>query len=123
MRFIDSNIIAYAFYENELQERCQELIKEEGITNTIAITEAYNIIENEVNSKHADEAIKVLLKSNIKIIEVNINTIYEAIKRRTKYKKLKFIDLIHYTTALLYNCTEIASYDKDFNDLEIKRTT
>src|SRR3989344_2679086 len=121
MKFIDSNILAYAFYENKEKERCREIIREGGITNTINIVEAFNIIQYEINYNHATEAIKSLLKSNIKIINVDTNLIFEALKRVNKYKKLKFIDLIHYTTALLNNCKEIASFDNDFNNLEIKR--
>ena len=121
MRFIDSNILAYAFYDNENRERCQEIIKSSGIINTINLIEAYNIIQFETNAEYATESIKSLLKSNIKIIEVDINLIFEALKKTQKYKKLKFIDLVHYVTALLYDCDEIASYDADFDGLEIKR--
>lgn len=121
MRFIDSNILSYAFYDNEHRERCQEIIKNGGIINTLNLIEAYNIIQFETNTEYATESIKSLLKSNIKIIEVNINIVFEALKKTQKYKKLKFIDLVHYVTSLLYNCDEIASYDTDFDNLEIKR--
>lgn len=121
MRFIDSNIIAYAFYENENRARCQELIREGGIINTINLIEAYNIIQFATNRDHATNSIKSLLKSNIKIINTDINLIFESLKRNKKYEKLKFLDLIHYITALLNNCNEIASHDSDFDGLDIKR--
>lgn len=123
MRFIDSNVLAYSFYDNENKERCQELIKEGGIINTINLIEAYNIIQFETSQDYATKSIKTLLKSNLKIVNVDINLIFESLKRSEKYKKLKFIDMIHYVTCLLYNCDEIASYDKDFDNLEIKRIT
>ena len=41
MRFIDSNVLAYAFYENEYSSRCQQIIREGGITNTVNIIEAF----------------------------------------------------------------------------------
>ena len=78
MRFIDSNVLAYAFYENENREKSQEIIKNGGIINTVNLIEAYNIIQ-------------------------------------------LFIDMVHYTTSLLCNCQEIASYDSDFDNLDIKR--
>lgn len=122
MRFIDSNIIAYSFYENDNGVRCQELIREKGITDTLNLVEAYNIIQFETNNnEYAKKAITSLLKSNLKIVDIDINIIFEALKRVEKYKNLKFLDLVHYTVALLYNCDEIASYDKDFDNLEIKR--
>ena len=61
------------------------------------------------------------MKSNLAIVEVNVNYVFEALKRRSKYRKLKFLDLVHYVTALLYRCDEIASFDMDFDNLELKR--
>jgi len=123
MRFIDSNVLAYAFYDNENRERCQEIISKGGVTNALNLIEAYNIIQYETNSDYAVKAIKSLLKSNLTIVDVDINLVFEGLKRSLKYKRLKFIDLIHYTTALLQNCEEIASYDKDFDGLDIRRLT
>jgi len=121
MKFIDSNIIAYAFYENRFRENCQKAIKEEGIINTVNLIEAFNIIEYETNKEMATKAIRALLKSDIRIINVDINLIFEALKKATRYKKLRFIDLTHYITALLNNCDSILSYDKDFDNLDIPR--
>jgi len=121
MRFIDSNILAYAFYDNKNRERSQEIIKDGGIINTVNLIEAYNIIQFETHQEYANKSVKSLLKSNLKIIDVDINLIFETLKRSLKYKNLKFIDLVHYITALLYNCNEIASYDPDFDGLDIKR--
>ncbi len=121
MKFIDSNILIYAFYENKHQDACQNIIREGGITTTLALIEAFNIIEFQANRDTASAAIKGLLKSNIQIVDVDINIIFEALKRAMQYKKLKFFDLIQYTTASLHNCTAIMSYDSDFDNLEIKR--
>ena len=122
MRFIDSNILAYAFYDNEKREKCQELIKEGGIINTVNLIEAYHIIQFETNREYATTSIKSLLKSDLKIISTDLNLVFEALKRAKKYEKLTFIDLLHYVTALLQNCDEIASYDADFDGLDVKRT-
>ena len=123
MMFIDSNVLAYTFYDNKFKERCQEIVNEGGVINTVNLIEAYNIIQFETNAEYATKTIRSLLKSNLKIVDVDINLIFEALRRALKYKNLKFIDLIHYTTAILHNCSEIASYDKDFDGLEIKRVT
>lgn len=121
MRFLDSNIFAYAFYENEHQEKCQQAIREGGITNTIVLVEAFNIIEWQTGRENATKVIRGLLKSNIHIVDGNMNLIFETLKRAEKYKRLKFMDLLHYTTALTQACESILSYDSDFNNLEIKR--
>ncbi len=121
MKFIDSNIIAYAFYQNEFQDNCQKIITEGGIIDTINLVEAFNIIEYETNRDFAITSIRSLLKSNIQIIDVDINIIFEALKRAEKYKNLKFIDLTHFIVALINNCEKIISYDSDFDGLEITR--
>lgn len=120
MRFIDSNVIAYAFYENEKLERCQQLIREGGVVNTVNLIEAFNIIQFQTNREYAIKTIRSLLKSNLKILNTDINLIFEALKK-AQNEKLKFIDLIHYATAVLNGCEEIASYDVDFDGLDIKR--
>lgn len=121
MRFIDSNIIAYAFYDNPVQDVCQKILREGGMINTINLIEAFNIIQSEINNEVAITSIKSLLKSNISIINVDVNLVFEALKRASRYKNLKFIDLLHYTTAVMNNCEAIMSFDKDFDKLELPR--
>ncbi|PIN74635.1 hypothetical protein COV18_07120 [Candidatus Woesearchaeota archaeon CG10_big_fil_rev_8_21_14_0_10_37_12] len=123
MIFIDSNVLAYAFYDNKQTDRCQEIIKRGGLINTLNLVEAYNIIRFETSVENAVKSIRSLFKSNLKIVEVDMNVVFEALKRAEKYNKLKFIDLVHYVTCLLNNCESIASYDSDFDNLEIKRVT
>jgi predicted nucleic-acid-binding protein len=117
--FIDSNIIAYSFYDNPRKDVCRKAIFDGGITDSVALIEAFNIIEYQTDREHATDCIKSLLKSNLSIISTDINVIFETLKR-TK-TKLRFIDLIHFTSASISNCSYIVSYDKDFNNLEIKR--
>jgi predicted nucleic acid-binding protein len=122
MRFIDSNVIAYAFYENKFQNRCQKILLESNIiTNTYTLTEAFNLLEFQTDREIAIKSIRSLLKLNIEIITVDVNIIFEAIKRAQRINKLRFIDLIHYTTADLYNCESFITFDCDFNGLDIKK--
>lgn len=119
-KFLDSNIIVKAFYENENREHCQNAIKEGGITDTFCLSEAFHILEKIIDRKTAQESIKTLLKSNLEITDITTETIFEALKKTKKYN-LNIFDIIHYTIALQNNCTTILSYDKDFNNLEIPR--
>jgi predicted nucleic acid-binding protein len=121
MKYIDSNIFAYAFYNNEHQHACQQAIRDGGVTNTINLIEAFHIIELQTSRDLAIRAIKGLLKSNIAIIDADINVLFEAVKKAEKYKKLKILDLLHYVTAKSHDCNFILSYDKDFDALEIQR--
>ncbi|GEM_PF-1189749 len=121
MKFLDSNILAYAFYDNKMREGSQQAIKDGGMINTINLVEAFNIIEFETTRERATEAVKGLLKSHLKIIDVDLDLIFEALKRNQKYKHLKFNDLVHYVSALAHNCESIVSFDRDFDKLEIRR--
>ena len=119
MIFIDSNILAYAFYDNDKKDKCQQIIQKGGITNAVNLIEAYNIIQFEVSREHATKSIKSLLKSNLSIVEVNTNSVFEALKRTLRNTNLKFVDMIHYSCAIVNNCNAIISYDKDFDNLDI----
>jgi predicted nucleic acid-binding protein len=123
MRFIDSNVSAYAFYNNPFKEKSREVINEGGVINTINLVEAFNIIEHETDREFGQRAIRGLFKANLHIVDVDINLIFDSLKKSSKYDKLKFIDLVHYITALSHGCKGIVSYDKDFEGLEIKRET
>ena len=121
MNFIDSNILAYAFYDNDKKDKCQQMIQKGGITDTVNLIEAYNIIQFEVSREHATKSIKSLLKSHLSIIDVTINSVFEALKRAQRNTNPKFIDMIHYSCALVNNCNALISYDKDFDNLDIPR--
>jgi|TARA_Y100000034_G_scaffold109144_1_gene140116 predicted nucleic acid-binding protein len=119
MIFIDSNIIAYAFYQNKFQDHCQKLILQGGITDAVVLIEAFNIIEYQTTKETATNAIRSILKSNITIQEIDVNSIFNSMKITDT--QLKFIDLIHYNCARENNCSAIASYDKDFDNLLLPR--
>lgn len=82
--------------------------------------EAFYIIEKETSREIAHKAIKGILKSNLHIVEVDVNLVFEALKRAQKYK-ISIFDLVHYSCALLNDCKAIVSYDKDFDNLDICR--
>lgn len=121
MKFLDSNIIAYAFYKNPNQEGCQKEILMGGVVDTLNLVEAFNIIEFETSRDIAAKSIRSLLKSNLSIVSTDINVIFEALKRSERTKKLKFIDLIHYTAAQIKSCEAMVSFDDDFSGLDMPR--
>lgn len=120
MKFIDSTIIILAFTNNCNKEKCRNALRRGGITNSLVLVESFSSIERITKNKIlATKSIKGIL-GNLKIISVDNNVIFEALKK-TEKSNLKFFDLIHYVTASLYNCTSILSYDCDFDRLEIRR--
>ncbi|MAG48084.1 hypothetical protein CL617_05760 [archaeon] len=119
--FVDANIIIKAFTTNKDKEDCKDILRKQFITNSLCLVEAYDSICTIINDKNrATNYIKSLYKSDCKIIELDSNLLFESLKRVEKYN-LNIFDLIHYTTALLNNCSEIVTYNHDFDNLEIKR--
>lgn len=122
-KFVDSDVIIFAFTEHKFSEKCKNLLLNQDnlFINTLVLIESYSKISIIANDMHAYKVIKLLLSlGNLNVIDLTSNLFFESIKRSQKHK-LKISDLAHYTTALLHNCNEIISYDKHFDELEIKR--
>ena len=120
MRFIDAMIITLAFTRNDKSEECRNAIRKGGIVNALVLAEAHYNIENITKNKIlAKKSIKSIL-GRLDVVAVDQNLLFESLRRAEKYN-LKIFDLIHYTTALLKGCSSVLSYDKHFNNLEIKR--
>ncbi|MFH1396887.1 MAG: PIN domain-containing protein [archaeon] len=120
-QFIDSTIIIGAFTPNDNKEKCQNILKGGGVIDGLVLIESFDVIERITKKRqYALKVIRTLMSSGVEIVELTNGIIFESIKRCDKYK-LRVFDLIHYTTALLKCCSNIVSYDKDFDKLEIKR--
>jgi predicted nucleic acid-binding protein len=118
MKFLDANILAYAFYSNPYSEKCQDAIRQGGLTDSFSLMEAFRVIEKETGSREtAQKAIRGIMKSNVEICAVDVNTVFEAMKNDC----LSIFDAVHYVSALMGNCESILTYDKDFDKLRIPR--
>ena len=121
MPFVDSTVLIKSFTENPDKHKCREVVNEKFLTNALCLVEAHYFISLISKSKtHATMSIKSLFKGDCVVVDLDKNLLFESLKRIEKYE-LDIFDLIHYTTALLNNCSEITSYDRDFDGLEIKR--
>ncbi len=121
VKFLDANVLAYAFYSNDNTAKCQDAIREGGITDTFGLIEAFRVIEKETGSRErAQSAIKGILKSGVEIVDVDVNAVFEALKRAGQ-SRLSIFDSVHYACAAISHCSSILSYDKDFDHLDIPR--
>ena len=119
--FLDSTVLIKAFTENPDKAMCRAMVHEKFLTNTLCLVEAHHFISLISKSKtHASMSIKSLFKGDCEVVDLDKNLLFEAFKRIEKYQ-LDTFDLINYVTALLNNCSEIVSYDRDFDGFEIKR--
>ena len=122
-KFVDSDVIIFASTYNPKQDVCFNFIKTEDIiVNTLVLLECLSkIITITKNEEFAVNTIKTLYKSgNIEIVDFDKDLLFEAMKKSGK-TQLKISDLIHYTTALTKECISIISYDRHFDNLNIKR--
>ena len=119
--FIDSTVIVGAFTPNENRESCQKILKQGGFINGLVLIESFDVIERITkNREYALRVVRSLMASDLEIIQLSNSFIFEALKRSNR-NKLRIFDLIHYSTALLNNCSDIVSYDKHFDGLELRR--
>lgn len=123
MKFVDSNVLVYAFSNTNRTDSCIQLLKEENlIINTLVLVELYAKLCTIVDQNYAQFIVRNLFKKdNLRIVPLDNNLLFESIKRQQKYKKLKIADLLHFTAAMLNNCSAMISYDQDFDNLEIAR--
>ena len=120
-RFIDANVIVKAFTQNVDKEKCRAALYDEFITNTLCVVEAQHAIWRITgNALLAANCVRSLFKGKGIIVPLDKNLLFEALKGVGKYR-LGLFDLIHYVSALLHNCSEFISYDKAFENLEIRR--
>ncbi|HKZ42213.1 MAG TPA: type II toxin-antitoxin system VapC family toxin [Candidatus Hodarchaeales archaeon] len=120
MKFLDSNILAYAFYENPFTERCQKILEQGGMVNTLNIVEALYVLEDQTTREVAQQCMKGLFRSNLTIIDLDVNIVFGAIKNMHRHA-LNIFDSIHYTCALINDCESFVSFDHDFDGLDLKR--
>ncbi|MDP7115688.1 MAG: type II toxin-antitoxin system VapC family toxin [Candidatus Woesearchaeota archaeon] len=121
MQFIDANILVKAYTENPDKEDCRFILQTDFVTNTLCFLEAYHSISIiKQDKEYAWQCIKAIFKGKGIIYELDQFLLFEGLKRGQECS-LGVFDLIHYTTALQANCEQIVSYDKDFDNLEIKR--
>ena len=121
IQFLDAKVIIKAFTDNEDKEKCRRVLSENFVTNTLCLVEAQHAISIIKNNKiYASDCIKSLFKDDKTIVGLDKNLLFESFKKIEKYD-LNIFDLINYVTALINNCSEFVSYDKHFNNLEIKR--
>ena len=121
-RFVDSNVIIYAFTNSNQKQECRDVLTQENIIiNTLVLLESYAKISTITSKAYARVVARNILSlANIRVVDFTNNLFFESIKRSQKHK-LKISDLVHYTTALLHNCNEIVSYDTYFDSLDVKR--
>jgi len=131
VKFIDANIFLYAYlkpkrklkeHEVKIKEEAKKIIKkvnmgEEVIISTVHFSEIANILEENIPLEKAIEIEEsILLKKNIKFIEINRKDYINSLETAKKYK-IGLNDVLAYTVMREHGIKEIYSFDKDFDKL------
>ncbi len=120
--FVDANIIVKAFTENSDKEKCREILSGEFVTDMLCLLEAQKSIARiKGNREHAAKSLLSLFGLRCTVVNIDKMLLSYSLKLYPK-NNLDVFDCLHYTTAILHNCSEFVSYDKDFDNLAIKRT-
>lgn len=127
--FLDANIFVYALTEIQPDKKklCESLLEEiengrsSFITDYLALMEACRIVSRFVSKEYAQTAFRKFLSlHNLTVIPLGNTPFFEALKNYA-HSDLDFPDHIHFTIAKTMGCSQIYSYDKDFDDLDIPR--
>ncbi len=116
MKFIDSNVFIYAYSQCSYQEVCENIIRSEDLlTNTLVLIETFSMLTKITSLENAQLCVRSILKlGNIKIVSLDSTLLFESMKRLKQYS-FTFSDLLHHTTAQLFACESIITFDQDFS--------
>ena len=127
--FLDANIFVYAFTKVDLAKRdaCRSLLlraeggKESFVTDYLALVEAFQHVSRLATKAEAQGAFRQLLSlEGFSLVPLGNTLFFEAMKSYTS-SSLQFADHVHFTTAKMSAAQHIFSYDKDFDNLDIRR--
>jgi predicted nucleic acid-binding protein len=122
-KFVDSNVLIYAFTPHKDSDKCREILfREDVIINALVLIETFAKVHTITkDKKYSIDMMKTLISlGNVKILPIDTNLIFEGM-RKIMGCNLFISDVLHYMTALYSNCSAIVSYDKDFDNLLILR--
>ena len=137
MRFVDTSVFVHAFikpkrelkpHEIKIKESAKKIVKrindgeEVGIT-VVQIAEIANLLESYLP---LNEALKIeeflLIAGNVKVFDVTSKDCLNALKI-AKEKDVGLSNAIAYVIMMKNGVKEIYSFDKDFDNLNVKRIT
>ncbi|MCD6301101.1 MAG: type II toxin-antitoxin system VapC family toxin [Staphylothermus sp.] len=120
MSYIDTNVlIAYINPNDALHNSAIELLsKIEGdrYVSDLTIIELYSVFSRAMDLKdiEIDALVKYTIReTGVKRIDIMWKNIFNRAKEYAYALKLKTLDLLHLTIAVVYNCSLFITFDKD----------
>ena len=120
MSYIDTNVlIAYINSDDALHNYAVELlskISEDKYVSDLTIVELYSVFSRtmDLSDIEINALVKYALrKTNVQKINVKWEKVLRQAKDYANSFKLKSLDLLHLTVAIICNCSFFITFDKD----------
>ncbi len=127
LAYLDANIfVNLASGGSPFLAKCQTLFRAierkeiEAAASILAVAEAYEVLARSLSRAKAAEWLAIFLSYPIKFMPVDLSVFISAVAQGQEHR-LRTFDAIHLASALMAGADVIYSFDKDFDNLEIKR--
>ena len=126
--YLDTNIFVYAALNHpQYGKKCLALMseindgKKKAYTSIITLSEALHVLIKETKDREKSLlALQFFLSLPIELTQLDL-ALFLGSMDHVRKSKLKPNDAIHLASALSVQASAIYSYDKDFDNLEIRR--
>ncbi|MBM5805503.1 MAG: type II toxin-antitoxin system VapC family toxin [Candidatus Verstraetearchaeota archaeon] len=137
MRFVDASVFVHSFikpkralkeHESRIKEHAKKIVRriaegEEVLITVVQIAELANVVEGHATLNDALRVEEFLLASdNVRVLGVTGEDCVIALGI-AKDKRAGLSDAVAFNAMLRHKVGEIYSFDKDLDNLEIKRLT
>ncbi len=134
MRFLDANVVVYAFYlterklhksEQEIKEKSKGIIKrvdagEPVLTSVVQLSEISNVLIDCYTHQDLSDLLKAFyFKKNVVIADVSHEDYLIALEKSSEVK-IKINDCLAFVLMEKNGIEEIYTFDSHFSDLEKK---
>lgn len=123
MKYFDTSVLILPLLNDQRRKKAIEELKSGGITSELGLVELVSYLSRNLNDDPLPYAIKLLKDYNISIKTVKdarqsfigeiSNVVYLAL-RIAKDIKLKTLDLLHISYAILLQADELVTANKEF---------
>lgn len=123
MKYFDTSVILLAILRDPRRERALEELKSGGITSELGLAELVSYLSRNINDDPIPYAIKILKEYNIAVKSLmkekqtllgEINYVIYFAVNIAKEVKLRTLDLLHLSYAILLGADEFVTADKEF---------
>jgi len=123
LKYFDTSVILLAILRDPRRERALEELKSGGITSELGLAELVSYLSRNINDDPIPYAIKILKEYNIAVKSLmkekqtllgEINYVIYFAVNIAKEVKLRTLDLLHLSYAILLGADEFVTADKEF---------